>query len=402
MAAVLASGCILGAAPPEKNDSYDQVKEDAFLEDYLKKQKEPEIIDYNETSTTSTTATTTTLEARLKPCQSECCNETGTEPKGCGAGMTCANNTCVERPCPFECCVLGMYEMKWCRPPLECVNSICVKPPCPPWSECCLPDDYSDPKACAWGFACRNSTCYTIDTDGDRLDDVVERSHGTNENISDTDGDGLSDYDEVKVYRTDPLNQNTDGDRLPDGQDKNPLVTDSALVNVTVASNEVTVNFPVVHQILMYLDFGQASPRKDDKVAEFSTNIHLENAGTDYTDYVRYNYEIGYWCAGGRDVRRKPFVMRYFPNGINITEAETPVAYRGDWNDTINGTSWRLKDIPYTAKRLDAGVKYIRHIYASLLFGDLTNETMTPIVSDRRCFYNVSIKDAEYEKYGLY
>ena len=31
------------------------------------------------------------------------------------------------------------------------------------------------------------------------------------------DGDGISDYDEINIWGTDPLNPDTDGDGFPDG-----------------------------------------------------------------------------------------------------------------------------------------------------------------------------------------
>jgi len=48
----------------------------------------------------------------------------------------------------------------------------------------------------------------------------------------DTDGDGLSDWDEVKTYNTDPLKTDTDGDGLTDGDEvkkyhTNPLKADT-------------------------------------------------------------------------------------------------------------------------------------------------------------------------------
>lgn len=58
-----------------------------------------------------------------------------------------------------------------------------------------------------------------IDTDGDGLTDDEELMLGTDSSLFDTDGDQLSDKDEVKVYKTDPLNPDTDGDTYLDGEE---------------------------------------------------------------------------------------------------------------------------------------------------------------------------------------
>jgi len=58
-----------------------------------------------------------------------------------------------------------------------------------------------------------------IDTDKDGLDDVRERELGTNPLNSDTDNDGLSDGDEVLIWKTNPLNPDTDGDGYLDGEE---------------------------------------------------------------------------------------------------------------------------------------------------------------------------------------
>src|ERR1035437_5253736 len=56
------------------------------------------------------------------------------------------------------------------------------------------------------------------DSDGDGLTDWEEINlYHTDPYDPDTDHDGLSDYDEVKVYHTDPLNPDTDYDGLTDG-----------------------------------------------------------------------------------------------------------------------------------------------------------------------------------------
>ncbi len=58
------------------------------------------------------------------------------------------------------------------------------------------------------------------DTDGDGLRDGEEvKTYKTDPLVPDTDGDGLLDGDEVKVYKTDPLNPDTDKDGLTDGQE---------------------------------------------------------------------------------------------------------------------------------------------------------------------------------------
>jgi hypothetical protein len=70
------------------------------------------------------------------------------------------------------------------------------------------------------------------DSDSDGLNDKQEIQLGTNPMIADTDGDGLSDGDEVTIYHTDPLKKDTDGDGLPDPAElftyeTNPLKADT-------------------------------------------------------------------------------------------------------------------------------------------------------------------------------
>jgi len=58
-----------------------------------------------------------------------------------------------------------------------------------------------------------------VDADSDGLSDALEKALGTNILKMDTDGDLLYDYDEVKIYETDPLNIDTDGDSYQDGEE---------------------------------------------------------------------------------------------------------------------------------------------------------------------------------------
>lgn len=58
-----------------------------------------------------------------------------------------------------------------------------------------------------------------IDTDGDGLTDAEEISLGTSPIVADSDDDGLSDFEEVRTWLTDPLLADTDGDGFNDGDE---------------------------------------------------------------------------------------------------------------------------------------------------------------------------------------
>ncbi len=69
------------------------------------------------------------------------------------------------------------------------------------------------------------------DIDGDGLTNSEEDLLGTDPIIADTDGDGLTDGDEVNIYNTDPLISDTDTDGLTDGEEvyiygTDPLTSD--------------------------------------------------------------------------------------------------------------------------------------------------------------------------------
>jgi hypothetical protein len=82
------------------------------------------------------------------------------------------------------------------------------------------------------------------DPDRDGLTNQQEFQAGTDPNNPDTDGDGLSDGDEVNRYHTNPLLPDTDGDLIPDGVEvqtgTNPLDPRSYDLKMATATSTVT------------------------------------------------------------------------------------------------------------------------------------------------------------------
>ena len=66
----------------------------------------------------------------------------------------------------------------------------------------------------------------SADPDKDGLTNDQEKEFGTDKNNPDTDGDGLTDGEEVLKYKTSPTKADTDGDGLNDGQEVNQYKTD--------------------------------------------------------------------------------------------------------------------------------------------------------------------------------
>ncbi|MBU8901119.1 MAG: hypothetical protein KOO69_00120, partial [Victivallales bacterium] len=69
------------------------------------------------------------------------------------------------------------------------------------------------------------------DTDLDGVRDIEERNNNTSTSSGDSDGDGLSDYEEINTYNTDPNKVDTDGDGVSDYDEvkiafTNPLLAD--------------------------------------------------------------------------------------------------------------------------------------------------------------------------------
>ncbi len=73
----------------------------------------------------------------------------------------------------------------------------------------------------AYGLDINDPTDATLDTDEDGLSNLEEFTYHTNPTLADSDGDTISDWEEVKSGLTEPDNADTDGDIITDGVEIN-------------------------------------------------------------------------------------------------------------------------------------------------------------------------------------
>ena len=158
-------------------------------------------------------------------------------------------------------------------------------PDCP--YECCVYGEGYKIKNCDAHYDCRNNRCIAIDTDNDGLTDIEELQIGTNPQSYDSDGDTLSDYQEVKILGTNPLNRNTDGDRYDDGVDINPTVKNTAVMKAEII--ETANNINLANWAIIVLSEG-TSLSTDPVVSTHTYQITINNVGNDYSSYINYNF----------------------------------------------------------------------------------------------------------------
>ena len=108
---------------------------------------------------------------------------------------------------------------------------------------------------------------YELDTDGDSLSDTDEINvYGTDPSNSDTDSDGLSDGDEINVHGTDPNNPDTDNDGLSDGDEINIHGTDpnNPLIN-PITNIILIITIPTIIIITGLIIYFKIRKKKKDK-----------------------------------------------------------------------------------------------------------------------------------------
>jgi hypothetical protein len=126
----------------------------------------------------------------------------------------------------------------------------------------------------------------TGDPDNDTCDNACEQYNGTNPLTGDSDGDGLTDNEEIFVYATDPKKVDTDGDGLKDGEEIKGVVVGT----VTYTSDPLLVDTDTdgltdYEEVKTYLTNPKDTDTDDDGLSDYAeVKTHLTNPLLSDTD----------------------------------------------------------------------------------------------------------------------
>lgn len=214
------------------------------------------------------------------------------------------------------------------------------------------------------------------DTDGDSLLDGDEvLIHGTDPLLWDTDSDGLSDYFEVVTMPClDPLNPDTDGDGIPDGEEiaagSDPCDPDSALYSIT---GNITYDGDRTGPIFVQ---AEAVLPTNGLVAYYPFNGNADDASGNGNQGIVKGASLTIDRAG-RDKRAFLFGAEKYIEVLNSTSLMSP-------SNSVTISAWAREDQPsdgvwgsMVCKRSDSG--YPRQ-YA--LITGRSGNTMTLFIED--------------------
>jgi len=99
----------------------------------------------------------------------------------------------------------------------------------------------------------------------------------------DSDGDGLSDNEEITVYQTDPTNSDTDDDGFPDGAE----VLDSGISGINIKAMGAN---PLVRDIFVEIDFMAQPPGESDDLKDSTLNAYAHQIRKAALDRVKETF----------------------------------------------------------------------------------------------------------------
>lgn len=140
-----------------------------------------------------------------------------------------------------------------------------------------------------YGFSLSDPTLATNHYAGDRLTYLQKYLYGLNPLTTDTDGDGISDYDETFLYHSNPLSANTSGDGIPDGwKTQNGL--DPLLSNANSEAGFDGVTYMQVYQYDLAHPTSRLDPQRPFAVGTGLSNYEVINNGQ-HTNRFYYDHE---------------------------------------------------------------------------------------------------------------
>jgi hypothetical protein len=208
------------------------------------------------------------------------------------------------------------------------------------------------------------------DSDGDGISDYDEISiYGTDPNNPDTDGDGINDGDEINIYTTDPKFSDTDGDGISDGDEiyvygTNPKAADSDGDGILDGEDRLSSNLVLLKtgQTKCYDHVNEiACPIEGDPFygqdAQYASSVGNTRSYTrdPATGTVTDNATGLVWQDNINVVKKMWLTQDSFDDGnFTKTSGDTAATYCSDLN--ISGhTDWRLPTLKELKSLTDKG-----------------------------------------------
>ncbi len=251
----------------------------------------------------------------------------------------------------------------------------------------------------------QESSDENADDDNDGIINREEEKLGTDKENADTDMDGLSDYYEVNVSKTDPLNKDSDNDSITDGDELdlglNPLLSDSYKDGIKDGKRTLTYtvdnsNLGVVLEITgkgniasSTIDVFSNQTFKDmegliDKVYDFYTDGAIEKAVVKITYNIEEvnnkglnedNLTLYYFDEDTKELEAIPTTVDKENKQINATVTHFSKYLIGDSNAVLTNTISNIMFVIDNSVSMYSEQQIIDAGYASSI-GAVGNDTL--------------------------